>query len=678
MMSWLPRFTNWQVAALAAAVAIPALLVLYFLKLRRREMAVSSTILWKKAIQDLQVNAPFQRLRRNLLLFLQLLLLALLILALAKPVVNVTPTPGETTVILIDRSASMSAKNADGKTIRLDEAKRRARELVDSMPRDATAMVIAFDDRPEMMQPWTSDANLLRDAIDKVKPTDRRTRLKLAYQLAEAKLFFIPEANRSNVEPPDVRVFSDGRVLDAAELAIKSPVTLERVGDESGAPNIAVVALSAKRNYERPTEVQVFARLANFGIEPVSSSVELTVDGQPVQTGSSNGVYLLPERWNEQQRQEYARKPGNRQESPSVEFQLDLTESAVVRVEQTRREGDALAADDVAQVVVPPPKQLSVLLVSDGNYFLELVLRSQRQLEKMDVMSPVAFEENKPADYDVYVFDRYKPKALPQAGHFMYFGTVPDGLRVKAVRDANGAPVMLEYPEDAATVLDWDRDHPILRGPTFNRMWVSQSVKLEVPLDSEVLIDGMKGPLVVLHRENNAIHLITAFDILDSTLPIPPDSQSFVLFIYNTLEYLAVGSDMEVRQTLDPGSTPRIPRSALMKGSEPIKQVTLIDPAGGFTTLTVPAAGDFALPGLERVGIYQTDPPIPQFERMAVNLLDPNESNLIPATSAPGGKPEDVKQGSGKVRRDLWRYFVMGGIAMLFVEWWVYTRRVHL
>ena len=77
-MSWIPSFLNWQGAAIAAAIAIPALLVLYFLKLRRREMPVSSTILWRKAIQDLQVNAPFQKLRRNLLLLLQLLLLALL------------------------------------------------------------------------------------------------------------------------------------------------------------------------------------------------------------------------------------------------------------------------------------------------------------------------------------------------------------------------------------------------------------------------------------------------------------------------------------------------------------------------------------------------------------------------------------------------------------------------
>src|SRR5215204_862118 len=86
--------------SIAALLSISALLVLYFLKLRRREMPVSSTILWRKAIQDLQVNAPFQKLRRNLLLFLQLLILALLILALAKPVANVTPTPGQTTVIL--------------------------------------------------------------------------------------------------------------------------------------------------------------------------------------------------------------------------------------------------------------------------------------------------------------------------------------------------------------------------------------------------------------------------------------------------------------------------------------------------------------------------------------------------------------------------------------------------
>src|SRR5881227_303379 len=125
-----PHFLNPLPAVIAAAIAIPALLVLYFLKLRRREMAVSSTLLWRKAIQDLQVNAPFQKLRRNLLLFLQMLLLLLLVLALSRPIVNYSPGAGKMTVILVDRSASMSSKDIDdGKTTRLDEAKRRAKKL---------------------------------------------------------------------------------------------------------------------------------------------------------------------------------------------------------------------------------------------------------------------------------------------------------------------------------------------------------------------------------------------------------------------------------------------------------------------------------------------------------------------------------------------------------------------
>src|SRR3989440_9104064 len=167
-MSWFPNFLSPLPAIIAAGIAVPALLVLYFLKLKRRELVISSTLLWKKAIQDLQVNAPFQKLRRNLLLLLQLLLLLALLIALSRPIANYRPGAGKQTVILIDRSASMSAKDCDGHT-RLDEAKRRARELVDSMKRNATAMVIAFDDSAETLQPFTTDAAALRSAIDRIQ-----------------------------------------------------------------------------------------------------------------------------------------------------------------------------------------------------------------------------------------------------------------------------------------------------------------------------------------------------------------------------------------------------------------------------------------------------------------------------------------------------------------------------
>src|ERR1700722_14916390 len=103
-MNWFPHFLNSWPAAVAAAVAVPLLLILYFLKLRRREMPVASTLLWRKAIQDLQVNAPFQKLRRNLLFLLQLLLLLLLALALSRPISSYSPGAGKVSVLLIDRS----------------------------------------------------------------------------------------------------------------------------------------------------------------------------------------------------------------------------------------------------------------------------------------------------------------------------------------------------------------------------------------------------------------------------------------------------------------------------------------------------------------------------------------------------------------------------------------------
>ncbi len=659
-MSWIPQFLNWQTGAIAAGVVVPSLLVLYFLKLRRREMAVSSTLLWKKAIQDLQVNAPFQRLRKNLLLFLQLLLLCLLCLALSRPVANYTPGAGKMTVILIDRSASMSTTDPDlsGKT-RLDEAKRRAKDLVETLDRNSSAMVIAFDQTAETVQPFTSDVPALKNAIERITATDRKSKLKLAYQLAEAQTNFNPEQLRA-VVTPDIWVYSDGRVTDAADLSIRGNLKYDRIGsDKTG--NVGIVAMNAKRNYERPTEVQVFARLANYGAEPVNADVQLVVDGR---TRSIASTSLPPERWSEQQRDKFETKD-------SVEFTIDMTEAGIVRVEQMHKKDDALAADDAATVVVPPPKQLAVLLVSEGNYFLERAMSSLGFKEP--AMLPAAYEKDKPTKYDVVIFDRYRPKFLPTAGSFVYFGAVPPGNKIK------GEPeVYVPQPDNKKKivgVIDWDREHPILRYLSFNQIGFADPIKMTVPADVQVLMDGPRGPLMAMYREGFNTHFAIAFDIYDSNWPL---RSTFVIFIQNTLKYLAVGSDMDVRASLEPGSTPRIPRSNLQRAGADLKSLRLEGPQGS-KTIAIPPAGDFALPALDRVGLYTTDPAVPQFEHFAVNLLDATESNVLPVTQAPGNVGEAVAATGGKSRLELW-WWIMACVALplLLIEWWVYTRRVHL
>ena len=60
--------------ALIGLSRVPIIVAFYMLRLRRPERPVSSTFLWQQLVRDVEANAPWQRLRRSLLLLLQLLL----------------------------------------------------------------------------------------------------------------------------------------------------------------------------------------------------------------------------------------------------------------------------------------------------------------------------------------------------------------------------------------------------------------------------------------------------------------------------------------------------------------------------------------------------------------------------------------------------------------------------
>src|ERR1700712_5756526 len=108
---------SWPMWAVLAGVPV-GIIALYFLKLRRRPVQVPSTLLWRRSLEDLHVNSLFQRLRKNLLLFLQLLAVILVMIALTGPRIRGTGTEGQRYVLAIDNSASMSA--TDIKPTRLD------------------------------------------------------------------------------------------------------------------------------------------------------------------------------------------------------------------------------------------------------------------------------------------------------------------------------------------------------------------------------------------------------------------------------------------------------------------------------------------------------------------------------------------------------------------------------
>src|ERR671916_3315247 len=149
--------------ALFLSLLVPAIVAMYLLKLRREERTVASTFLWQRMVRDVEANAPWQKLRRNLLLLLQLLVLLALMFALARPFLQTTGIAGRNLILIIDRSASMAATDAGG--TRLDAAKREAIRLVDQLPDTGRATVIGFGGPMEVPASASSDRRELRAAI---------------------------------------------------------------------------------------------------------------------------------------------------------------------------------------------------------------------------------------------------------------------------------------------------------------------------------------------------------------------------------------------------------------------------------------------------------------------------------------------------------------------------------
>ena len=119
-------FVTLTTGLILGAVVLPLLLFLYFLRLRRQPLQISSTLLWSSAVEDLHANSPFQRLRPSTLFILQLLALLFVILAVMQPQIEGEKLRDGRHVMLIDRSASMNAEVIDG-TSRLEDAKDQAK-----------------------------------------------------------------------------------------------------------------------------------------------------------------------------------------------------------------------------------------------------------------------------------------------------------------------------------------------------------------------------------------------------------------------------------------------------------------------------------------------------------------------------------------------------------------------
>ena len=162
---------------------------LYLFRRKPRRVPVSSLLFFKSLAREHQESAWLRRLKRLLSRLLTLLVIAGATAALARLVVS--PVAGEvrSVVVLIDRSASMGAKDARGETrLAAAVARVRVRERLAGLPGAVPVMLIAFDRHPEIVVPKTFDRRAIERGLAalRVRPMagEAVPALGLAAQLA--------------------------------------------------------------------------------------------------------------------------------------------------------------------------------------------------------------------------------------------------------------------------------------------------------------------------------------------------------------------------------------------------------------------------------------------------------------------------------------------------------------
>jgi Ca-activated chloride channel family protein len=602
-------------ALLLSTLSVP-LLLLYFLKVRRRELRVSSLVLWDPALRDREASTFFQRLQRDPLLLLQILALLALTAALARPAVTVMGHGAKRVALVLDGSASMKA--TDVWPSRFVQAQREALAVLGRLGEGAEVMVIEAGVQPRVAVPFTRTHEDVAAGIKRLVPHDLPNKLGEGIRTARALVGQDPRA--------EIHVFTDGAHPETIK-AQADDVRVRWTGVGRRSNNVGITSLAVRRNYTGTYNSQAFLSVANFSPTPQSFSLTLTLDGE---TLAEKTLTLDPE----------VRRavvvPFSDQGGGVVRARLNLS--------------DDLDADNVAHAVIPPVRAISVLLVSPGNLFLEKVLRTDPQVT-LEVRQPEGYQGGMET-FDVVVLDSVSPQRLGN-GRFVLVNTAPGDV-----------PLEVLGRLDNPVIMDWDRNHPIMRQIDFAKVAIEDAMRVRPLAAGKSLVEAVGGPLIYALEERDRKAVFFGFDLFKTDFPL---RVAFPLILSKSLRWLhPAGLDQSSLQ-LATG------QPILLPVEYGVTTATVGTPSGRRVKAQV-NRGMVSFADTEEVGVY-TVATSRGDTRVAVNLMDAGESDLTPhpvPAFVEGLRPESP---TVPVQRELWPYFVLLALLALALEGFFYWRR---
>ena len=609
-MSFLAPIAFWF------AATIPVVIVFYLLKRKRVVKLVSSTLLWQKFLADMQANAPFQKLRHNWLLILQLLVLALAILAIARPFFAGRSTTSSLRVIILDASASMQSK--DEQPSRFEKAKSEALKLIDSLHEGEEMIVLQADVNTQVKQSATGNKTALARAIESCRVTDSPTRLTEALKLADTLT--------KQKKDPEIHLFSDGAAGDLSEFENKGlHLVYHRVGQRAN--NLGVTTLDIRENPENREQRAVYTSVANFSADPKQTDLELLFDNQVVQA--------IP----------LSLQPG--ETVPHV-FTVNQSHDGVFTVRINAE--DDLAADNQASIVSLMPVPIKILLVTKGNRHIEKALRAAGEVDLTIAQNCT----DPSANFDIVVLDDVTPVVWPTPNLV--------AIHVGSTNWFYEGWSQVEAP----AVVDWKNTHPLLRYINFDNVQVAETMAVKTPSWAVSLVDAPQTPLILAGELQHQKIVWIGFDTLQSLWPL---RFSFPMFFQNAVEWLNPASTKSSQLMVHAGEPFRFGMSQSAEKTE------ITFPDGSKRDLNTANTREILFGETTRQGIYHLRAGTND-ATFCVNVLDAAESNNQPRDQLDFGKFSKVSATEMKrANIEFWRWLAGVGLAVLLFEWWFYHRR---
>ncbi|HYN63059.1 MAG TPA: vWA domain-containing protein, partial [Candidatus Limnocylindrales bacterium] len=311
---------------------------------------------------------------------------------------------------------------------------------------------------------------------------------------------------------------------------------------------------------------------------------------------------------------------------------------------------DDLEADNAAYAVIPPPRDIAVLLVSPGNLFLEKVLKTDPQV-KLEVRKPDAYQGGMEG-FDVVVLDSVSPPRIG-SGRFVLVNTSPPDVPLEVLG-------RLESP----VIMDWDRSHPIMRQVDFAKVAIEDALRVRPLAAGKTLVEAVGGPIVYLLEEPNRKAVFFGFDLFRSDLPL---RVAFPVMMSRALRWLHPADLDQASLSLQTG------QPILLPVEHGVTTATVGTPSGRSVRAQV-TRGVISFTETDEVGVYTVATSRGE-TKVAVNLFNSDESELHPKplpSFVEGARPDAAPV---PVVREIWQFVAALAVLLLVLEGFLYWRR---